>query len=492
MALNNASINSSQRSPVAIAEGDGIGPEIMAATLAIIQAADAPLDLRHITIGEQVYKSGNTSGIPDEAWDVIRETGVMLKAPITTPQGGGYKSLNVSIRKTLGLFANIRPCVAYHPFTATNFPGMDLVVVRENEEDTYGGIEHQQTPEVVQCLKLITWPGSLRLCQYAFAYAKAHGRNKVTCFVKDNIMKQSDGLFRKAFEQVAKQYPELESDVMIIDIAAARIATHPEMFDVIVAPNLYGDIVSDIAAEVAGRVGLVGTANIGPTCAMFEAIHGSAPDIAGQGIANPSGLLLAAVQMLQYLGHSECAAKVHNAWLCSIEDGMHTGDIYQESLSKQRLGTMGFAQAVIERLGKTPGTLKPAIGGVTRIETPEPAKPSPTDQQLVGVDVFLHWDPSERDPDALGRVLTACVSPEFTLTMVSNRGTKVWPSGAPETFCTDHWRCRFTPAEQQIPMSQTKVIELLTLLDHGGLQIIKTENLYTFDSKAGYSLGQGE
>jgi isocitrate dehydrogenase len=483
---------SNPRSPVAIAEGDGIGPEIMAATLAILEAADAPLDLRQITIGEQVYKSGNTSGIPAEAWDVIRETGVMLKAPITTPQGGGYKSLNVSIRKTLGLFANIRPCVAYHPFTATNYPGMDLVVVRENEEDTYGGIEHQQTPEVAQCLKLISWPGSLRVCQYAFAYAQAHGRKKVTCFVKDNIMKQTDGLFRKAFETVAEQYPDIEADVMIIDIAAARIATYPEQFDVIVAPNLYGDIVSDIAAEVAGRVGLVGTANIGPTCAMFEAIHGSAPDIAGQGIANPSGLLLAAVQMLQYLGHSECAERVHNAWLCAIEDGMHTGDIYKKCVSQQKLSTRAFAQAVIDRLGSKPKTLKPAISGVSRIETPEPEKPNAVNKQIIGTDVFLYWDQDKRDPDVLANDLTTCVTPHFKLKMMSNRGTKVWPDGAPETFCTDHWRCRFVPADHNTPMMQAKVLDLLKMLHEGGLNIIKIENLYTFDGKPGYSLGQGE
>ncbi|MEM9345471.1 MAG: NADP-dependent isocitrate dehydrogenase [Planctomycetota bacterium] len=490
--MNQASTPAAQKTPVAVAQGDGIGPEIMLATLAILEAADAPLDLRPITIGEQVYKSGNTSGIPAEAWDTIRETGVLLKAPITTPQGGGYKSLNVSIRKTLGLFANIRPCVAYHPFTATNFPGMDVVVMRENEEDTYGGIEHQQTPEVAQCLKLITWPGSLRLCQYAFAYAKAHGRKEVTCFVKDNIMKATDGLFRKAFEQVAAEYPDIDSDVMIIDIGAARLATRPEQFDVVVAPNLYGDIVSDIAAEVAGTVGLVGTANIGPDCAMFEAIHGSAPDIAGQGIANPSGLLLAAVQMLQYLGHSEHAEKVHNAWLSAIEDGMHTGDIYQDGVSQEKLGTQAFAQAVIDRLGKTPSTLKPATDGVSRIETPAPAKPEAVNKEIIGVDVFLHWDRSDRDPNVLANYITAFVTPHFKLTMISNRGTKVWPHGAPETFCTDHWRCRFIPTEQNMPMTQAKLLDLLRLLHEGKLNIIKTENLYNFDDKPGYSLGQGE
>lgn len=481
-----------QRTPVAVAQGDGIGPEIMQATLDILDAADAPLDLKPITIGEQVYRAGNTSGIPAEAWQTIRDTGVLLKAPITTPQGGGYKSLNVTLRKTLGLFANVRPCVAYHPFAATHHPGMDVVVVRENEEDTYGGIEHQQTPEVTQCLKLITWPGSLRLCQYAFAYAKAHGRKKVTCFVKDNIMKQTDGLFRKAFEQVAADYPELESDVMIIDIGAARLATKPEQFDVVVAPNLYGDIISDIAAEVAGTVGLVGTANIGPNCAMFEAIHGSAPDIAGQGIANPSGLLLAAVQMLQHLGHSEHARKIHNAWLCTIEDGLHTADIYQPCTSQKKLSTKQFTQAVVDRLGQSPMALNPAKTQARTIAVPPVEPPKTVEKQLIGTDIFLHWDKSDRDPNVLANYLMAFVTPHYKLTMISNRGTKVWPKGTPETFCTDHWRCRFLPTVGNMPMTPAKLIELLTLLNDAGIEVIKTENLYTFDGKAGYSLGQGE
>ncbi|MFN3168414.1 MAG: NADP-dependent isocitrate dehydrogenase [Phycisphaeraceae bacterium] len=479
-------------SPVAVAQGDGIGPEIMRATLAILRAADAPIDLRPITIGEQVYKAGNTSGIPDEAWDVIRETGVLLKAPITTPQGGGYKSLNVSIRKTLGLFANVRPCVAYHPFAATHHPGMDVVVVRENEEDTYGGIEHQQTAEVAQCLKLITWPGSVRLCEYAFAYAKAHGRKKVTCFVKDNIMKQTDGLFRKAFEHVAADYPDLEADVMIIDIGAARLATQPNKFDVIVAPNLYGDIISDIAAEVAGTVGLVGTANIGPHCAMFEAIHGSAPDIAGQGVANPSGLLLAAVQMLQHLGHSEHAQTIHNAWLCAIEDGEHTADIYQEGLSKHKRSTQAFTQAVIDRLGQSPKHLAPAKAGVQPFDIPSPKTVEPKAKQLQGVDVFLDWDRAQRSPNVLANYLMAFTFPDYKVTMISNRGTKVWPKGAPETFCTDHWRCRFVPTEHHQPMTQAKVLDLLSKLNEAGLDVVKTENLYRFDGEAAYSLGQGE
>src|SRR5690606_24987824 len=214
------------------------------------------------------------------------------KAPITTPQGGGYKSLNVTTRKALGLYANVRPCVSYNPFIASKHPEMDVVIVRENEEDLYAGIEYRQTNDVYQCLKLISRPGSEKICRYAFEYARTNNRKKVTCFIKDNIMKLTDGIFHKVFDEVAAEYPEIESDSLIVDIGSAFLADRPGTLDVIVTENLYGDIISDIAAQITGSVGLAGSANIGDDYAMFEAIHGSAPTIAGKNIANPSGLLM--------------------------------------------------------------------------------------------------------------------------------------------------------------------------------------------------------
>jgi len=261
--------------PVTVAFGDGIGPEIMQACLKILVAAGARLAFEPIDIGERVYLSGNTAGIAPEAWDSLRRTKVFYKAPITTPQGGGFKSLNVTVRKTLGLYANVRPCTAYAPFIATKHPEMDVVIVRENEEDLYAGIEHRQTDEVVQCLKIISRPGCEKIVRYAFEYARAHGRKKVTCFTKDNIMKLTDGLFHKVFDEIGAEYPELEKEHWIVDIGAAKLADNPAQFDLIVMPNLYGDILSDVAAEIAGSVGLAGSANIGEHCAMFEAIHGS-------------------------------------------------------------------------------------------------------------------------------------------------------------------------------------------------------------------------
>ncbi len=276
----------------------------MAATLHILKEAGAPLEFHVIEIGEKIYLKGITMGIEPSAWDIIRKTKAFLKAPITTPQGGGFKSLNVTVRTTLGLYANVRPCVAYAPFIATKHPKMDVVIVRENEEDLYAGIEYRQSPDVCKSLKLISRPGSEKIVRYAFEYARHHGRKKVTCFIKDNIMKISDGLFHKIFDEIAKEYPEIENEHWIVDIGAAKLADTPEIFDVIVMPNLYGDILSDVAAQISGSVGLAGSANIGDHGAMFEAIHGSAPRRAGQNVANPSGLTLGERAMLIYLGEN--------------------------------------------------------------------------------------------------------------------------------------------------------------------------------------------
>ncbi|MEE2524742.1 NADP-dependent isocitrate dehydrogenase [Hyphobacterium sp. HN65] len=470
---------------VTVAFGDGIGPEIMQAALDVLIAGGAQMEIEPIDIGEKVYKSGISAGITPAAWDSLRRTRVFYKAPITTPQGGGYKSLNVTVRKSLGLFANVRPCTAYAPYIATRHPDMDVVIVRENEEDLYAGIEHRQTDEVYQCLKLITRPGCEKIVRYAFEYARAYGRQKVTCMVKDNIMKLTDGLFRKVFDEIASEYPEIEADHYIIDIGTARLADQPERFDVIVTPNLYGDIISDVAAEIAGSVGMGASANIGESCAMFEAIHGSAPDIAGQNIANPSGLILAGVMMLVHLGQGEAAARIHNAWLKTVEDGVGTGDMKPET---ETLGTKEFARAVIARLGQKPSKLPEASYEADQkpiiIETPERA--APASKALVGVDIFVHDCESADD---LADRLNAAAEGPFKLVLITNRGVKVWPQGLPETFCTDHWRCRF---EADGEVSTTHVASLMAQLAGAAIDVVKTENLYTFDGERGYSLGQGQ
>lgn len=479
--------------PITVAHGDGIGPEIMAATLHILKEAGARLDIETIEIGEKVYLRGNSAGIEPGAFESLRRTKVFLKAPITTPQGGGFKSLNVTTRKAFGLYANIRPCLSYHPFISTKHPKMDVVIVRENEEDTYAGIEHRQTHEVTQCLKIISRPGCEKIVRYAFEYARAYGRKKITCFTKDNIMKLTDGLFHKVFDEIGAEYPDIEKEHWIVDIGAAKLADTPENFDVIVMPNLYGDILSDVAAQIAGSVGLAGSANIGDGCAMFEAIHGSAPRRAGQNLANPSGLFLGAIQMLVHIGQGDVATRAHNAWLKTIEDGVHTYDIFKEGVSKQKVGTKEFAQAVVDRLGKTPEILKPVAYSST-LQKPLTARPpyvrSSEVKRLIGADVFIG---STEKPNALAEKLIPLQGDGLKLEMLSNRGMKVWPGGLDETFTVDVYRCRFQlPETPTAEIPHRAIINLLDRIERAGLEFVKMELLYTFDGQPGFSRGQGQ
>jgi isocitrate dehydrogenase len=479
------------KTPITIAYGDGIGPEIMQATLDIILAAGAELDIEEIEIGEKVYLSGNSAGIAPSAWDSLRRTQVFLKAPITTPQGGGFKSLNVTTRKMLSLYANVRPCISYYPYVDTKHPKMDMVIIRENEEDLYAGIEHQQTDEVVQCLKLISRPGCERIVRYAFEYARSYGRKKVTAFSKDNIMKQTDGLFHQVFDEIAPEYPDIENEHWIIDIGSAKMADTPEAFDVIVTLNLYGDIISDIAAQIAGSVGLAGSANIGPNCAMFEAIHGSAPRRAGQNLANPSGLLLGAVQMLVHINQRTVAEKVHNAWLKTLEDGIHTYDIFKEGVSKEKVGTKEFAQAVIARLGQKPTQLTHVNYDTAHVMNLKPyVRRAPAKKEIVGVDIFVHHAGTAEEVANKAKDIIA--EGKLALTMISNRGLSVWPTGFPETFLTDHWRLRCKPKNAGETITHSEIAQTLTRLANAGVDFIKTEHLIRFDGKDAFSLGQGQ
>ena len=429
--------------PVTFARGDGIGPEIMEATLRVLEAAGARLALEEISIGQQIYETGTSSGIEPESWESLRRTGVFLKSPIATPQGKGYKSLNVTTRKTLGLFANVRPCRSFHPFTRSLHPGMDVVVIRENEEDTYAGIEHRQTQEVMQCLKLISSPGCERVVRYGFEYAARAGRRKVTCMTKDNIMKLTDGLFHRIFDEVSAEYPQIHTE----------------------------------------------------RCAMFEAIHGSAPALAGKNVANPSGLLQAAVLMLVHIEQLDVAERIRNAWLTTIEDGVHTADIGLAHGGAPVVGTDVFTDAVIERLGCVPRVLR-GVQYERPASSPRPvrrAAPPPRQvKKLVGVDVFLDWEEENRNPDALGRRLRGLDGDGLALVMITNRGVKVFPDGFPETTCTDHWRCRFRATTETGIIAHGHVIDLLQRALDAGLDFVKTEHLYTFDGLPGFSLGLGE
>ena len=477
--------------PVTIARGDGIGPEIMEATLRILEGAGARLDIEEIEIGERVYLAGNPAGVAPEAFESLRRTRVFLKAPITTPQGGGYKSLNVTVRKTFGLYANVRPCVSYHPFVETKHPVMDVVIVRENEEDVYGGIEYRQTGQVTQCLKLISRPGTEKIVRYAFEYARRNNRRKVTCFTKDNIMKITDGLFHKIFDEIAPEYPDIENEHWIVDIGSAKLADAPENFDVLVLPNLYGDVLSDVAAQIAGSVGLAGSANIGESIAMFEAIHGSAPRRAGQNLANPSGLFLGAVMMLVHTGQTDVAERAHNAWLRTMEDGVHTYDIYKEGVSREKVGTREFAEAVVARVGARPEKLKAVSykageGGEAAFAGRMARESVASNKETVGVDVYIDWTGGTAND--LGALVSRLSGDGLELTVIANRGVRVYPNGSPETFCSDHWRCRFLSEGGAITHAQ--IAGLLSRFADSGLDFIKTESLCNFDGKPGYSHAQ--
>jgi isocitrate dehydrogenase len=479
----------SQKIPITVAHGDGIGPEIMDASLRIIEASGAELAIETIEIGEKVYLRGNTAGIEPEAWESLRRTKVFYKAPITTPQGGGYKSLNVTARKRLGLYANVRPCVSYHPYVDTKHPKMNVVVVRENEEDLYAGIEYRLSADVMECLKLISRPGSEKIVRFAFEYAKQNGRKKVTCFTKDNIMKMTDGLFHAVFDEIGAEYPNIEQEHWIVDIGAAKLADTPEAFDVIVMPNLYGDILSDVAAQIAGSVGLAGSANVGTSASMFEAIHGSAPRRAGQNLANPSGLLLGGVMMLVHIGQWQAAEHVHNAWLRTLEEGVHTYDIFEEGVSRQKVGTKEFADAVIARMGQKPEKLAAvSYAGAQQKRKDWTPTPRTTDIQMIGVDLYV--GSKGIAPQQFGDSVKEISYGGLTLKMIDNRGVIVYPGGMSETFLTDNYRCRFEAGGATVTHAQ--VAGLYQKMAAAGYDIVKTESLRIFDGKAGFTLAQGQ
>ena len=515
---------------ITIAYGDGIGPEIMESAVTILKEAGANLAFETIEVGKKIYEKGFTSGLMPSAWESLNNTRVLLKAPITTPQGGGYKSLNVTMRKKLGLFANVRPVASLHPFVVTNFPKMDVVIIRENEEDLYMGIEYRQSAQTYQCLKIITREGCKKIIRYAFEYAIANGRKKVTCFSKDNIMKMTDGLFHKVFNEIAAEYPSLQNEHYIVDIGTARLAAKPEIFDVIVTMNLYGDIISDVAAEISGSVGLAGSANIGKDYAMFEAIHGSAPDIAGKDIANPTGLLNAAVMMLIHIGQYSVAQKIRDAVYKTLEDGIHTGDIYNAKLSKKKVGTHEFTQAVIARLGQKPAQLPVAqfaastqkensvagnsgdaigageknssnatsdsgssLGAISNSDT----------KSLIGFDLFIEWNDEFQDLIAL---LNKMESETFEVKTISAKGLLLWPLSdkhmAPN-YPKGQTILRFIGKgitgkssndiiNAQKSITHEDIIEMLQICIANKIDFVKYEGLYLFDGQAGFTSGQGE
>ncbi len=471
---------------ITVAYGDGIGPEIMESVLKILSYAKTGLEIETIEIGEKVYKKGFSSGIFDDVWEVLKRNKILLKAPITTPLGKGYKSLNVTFRRTLELFANIRPSLSYYPYVG-KFKNMDVVIVRENEEDLYSGIEYKITPNSTMAMKLLSTSGCEKIIRYAFEYAQANNRNKVTCITKSNIMKITDGYFKEIFEIIASEYPNIKTEHMLVDIASAKLANNPENFDVIVTLNLYGDIISDIASEISGSVGLAGSANIGKEYAMFEAVHGSAPDIAGKNIANPSGLLNSAIMMLKYLGKNEEAKIIHNAWLKTIEDGFHTTDIYNPDKSKKKLSTTEFTQAVINNFNSAPKILTSKFKDSTGKQISIKENLASTEKsELIGTDFFIK---TKFNLELIKKLQS--INSILKLHMVSSKGLLVWPKALTNPN-VDFYRFRFLKSNNIHKISQKDILELHTKINELDLDILSIINLSSYDNKIGFSLAQGE
>lgn len=457
---------------VTLIEGDGIGPEICASVVRVFKAAGVPIEWEYASAGlAAIEQFGN--GVPPEALESIKRNKVALKGPTTTPISGGHKSVNVTIRKSLDLYANVRLARSM-PAIQTRFDNVNILVVRENIEDTYAGIEHWQTPNVAQCLKLITRQGSMNAIRYAFEEARKLGRSRVTCVHKANIHKITDGLWLEVFRQVAAEYTDIVADDIIVDNCCMQLVTRPQQFDVLVLPNLYGDIVSDLCAGIVGGLGVAPGGNIGKDCAVFEAVHGSAPDIAGKGLANPTALLLSGIQMLQYMGLVGYASALQDALARTLASGVRTRDLGGIASTEE------FTDAIITQLHPVTDTEQVVL--VQSNLAGQAAAPVVEEEwNLVGADVFVRYNGLPPVPETVG---------PFTLRMKSNRGTKVWPGETPDILMVDHFRCRYVASES---IARTSVVDLLTTITTAGFDWMHVELLHTTKSgEARYTKAQGE
>lgn len=488
---------------IALTPGDGIGPEIMEAVLHIFDAAGVMnhIEFAPAIMGDKEFARGNSTGISDEAIAVVEQTGLLFKGPMGTPIGGGGKSINVTLRKKFSAFANLRHFQSLPGvetvFSKAGVP-VDFYVVRENIEDTYGGIEHRLTADVVECKRLISAPGCDQVHRFAFETAKRLGISEVTCSHKANIMKMTDGLFLDRFHNTANDYPDIATNDVIIDALCMNLVLSPNKYQMVVLPNLQGDIVSDLAAGLVGGLGFAPSANIGENVAIFEAVHGTAPDIAGKGVANPTSLLLSGLIMLRHIGLAKQAAIINNALLATLEDGIHTGDVRGE---KPPVKTMEFAQAVANHLGRMPTTCTPRVVGTQdTISFKAPARPTNytlrrtfenAPGQVCGADIYIG---SVMPPFELAQKLQQITEHgPFKLTLLSNRGTQVWPSGSVYTEIVDYFRARFELRDPSMlgKIGQMPTIHLLTKVAER-FEVTDFQPLKKYDGKPGYSMAQGQ
>jgi isocitrate dehydrogenase len=491
---------------IALAKGDGIGPEIMDATLEVFRAAGVMqhLDFVPVEMGKSVFDKGNTKGMSDDAIKIVEDVGLVFKGPMETPKGGGGKSINVTLRKMFNAFANLRTfktLPGVHTVYSKAGIHIDLTIVRENIEDTYGGVEHRLSNDMIQCKRLISAPGCDEVSRFAWQTARKLGLKRVHCGHKANIMKMTDGLFLERFKAASRDFPEIEAADVIVDALCMNLVIKPQQYQMVVLPNLQGDIVSDLCAGLVGGLGFAPSANIGKHVSLFEAVHGTAPDIAGKGIANPTALILSGLMMLRHIGLLSAAAHIENALLLALEQGVRTGDFGDPA--KPVLNTSAYTRAIIERLGKQPTTV-PAVAVPASPETApsfsRPVKPqhqqvirtfSNVVRHVVGCDIYLD---SPLSPVSVAEEMQRiCEDTPFKLTLVSNRGTQVWPTGSIYTECVDYYRVRFELKDGHRPgdFGQARCVALLDKVAEK-FQVCSYELLRVFDGVKGYSLAQGQ
>lgn len=485
---------------IALAPGDGIGPEITRACLSIFKAAGVldRVEFVEVDMGRKVFAEGDTRGMTDEAVEMIEATGILYKGPMGTPIGGGGKSINVTLRKTFGAFANLRHFQSLPGvetvYSRAGVP-VDFYVVRENVEDTYGGIEHRLTPDSYAAKRLITTPGCDQINRFAFETAQSFGIDQVTCGHKANIMKMTDGTFLDRFRFISQDFPQIETEDVIIDALCMNLVLRPDKYKMIVLTNLQGDIVSDLAAGLVGGLGFAPSANIGDQISIFEAVHGTAPDIAGQDLANPTSLLLSGVIMLRHIGMRKSAAIIENSLLHTLESGVHTGDVKGVG---NAVGTTAFAAAIAENLGKNPETIEGcAVPAADELHHTAPVRPSVNEMMVTheqvlstvcGCDIFLETTLTPLDLAA--RLQRLCESTPFKLTVISNRGTQVWPTGSPYTELVNNCCVRFELKEGTV-IGQGPTVHLLAKVAEK-FSVTEFIPIKMYDGQMGYSLAQGQ
>ncbi len=487
-----------EKMKISVAEGDGIGKEIMDAVLSIFDAAQVPLDYDKIGMGKSIYEAGHGSGMTPEAKESVEKNGVLFKGPMETPKGKGIKSINVTARKVWNTYANRRHFRSINGvetvFSKAGIP-IDITIVRENIEDTYGGIEHFLTHDVALCRRFITRPGCEQVIRYSFELARKEGFTKVTCAHKANIMKITDGLFLETFQKIALEYPEIEISDIIVDDLAMKLVRYPQQFQIIIMTNLQGDIISDLCAGLVGGLGFAPSTNIGDNISIFEAVHGTAPDIAGKNIANPTSLLLSGIMMLRHLSMNEYADKIENALLYTLEQGVHTGDFGDKNIPTS--DTTQFANAIIKNLGKNP-VVKPqrkASNEVNKFHLPEKPKelivrysPKPV-ESVVGIDLFVEHT---SQPQTLADTIQSFLPEGLTISTITNRGTQVWPSGSIFTECVNQFCVRIERNEKYQGELTRKYLMNLASKIAENTEVSSTEVLLQIDGKKMFSLAQGQ